>query len=105
MEDETTMALPMGERELVKIFADFSKWQQSQWNLEARHKTITSKATSIVHCDGKLSAQTRNYLYDIDMLLPQFIEEPDSIIEIVKKTTSGALNREIQRFISPTLFR
>ena len=38
----------------------------------------------------------RNYVYDIDLLIPQLIEELDSII---KKTTTGALNREIQRFI------
>ena len=41
----------------------------------------------------------RNYLYDIDLLLPQFTHEPDSIIEIVIKSASGALNHEIQRFI------
>ena len=44
--------------------------------------------------------QTRNYLYDIDLLLSQFIQEPDTIIKIVKKTASGALNNEIQRFIT-----
>ena len=98
MEDETTMVLPTGERELVKIFSDFSKQQQTQWELKTKRKTIASNAASIVHCNGKLSSQTRSYLCDIDMLLPQFIQEPGAI-KIVKKTASGTLNRDIQRFI------
>ena len=87
-----------GDSELVKIFADFSQHQQSQWDLETKFKIITSKAASIVHCDGERSSQTRNYLYDL--LIPQISQEPNAIIKIIKKTASGALNREIHRFIS-----
>ena len=88
------------ESELVKIFDDFSQWQQSQWNLETKQKLIASEAASIVYCDGELSSQTRNYLYDIDLLIPHFTQEPDTIIKIVKKTAGRALNHEIQRFIT-----
>ena len=68
MEEDT-----IGENELIKIFPDFFKQQQSQLDLETKNKIIASKAASIVHCDGKLFSQTRNYLYDIDLLLLQFI--------------------------------
>ena len=95
------MATP-ADQDLDRIFADFSKRQQNQWNQETKQKKIASKAATIVHCDGELSAQTRNFLYDIDLLSPQFEQDPEAIIIIVKKTATGALHREIQIFLSDT---
>ena len=89
-----------GEKELAKLFETFSEKQQKQWDVETKRKLIASKASSIAKCDGELTSQTRNYLYDIDLLVPQFTQDPDSIITIVKKTASGSLGREIQRYIS-----
>ena len=60
MEEETAMALATGERELVKIFTKLSKGQQSQWDLETKHKIIPSKAASVVYCNSELSSQTMN---------------------------------------------
>ena len=99
METNIAMAVPM-DQDLVRIFADFSKCQQTQWDLETKRKRIASKAATIVHCDGELSSQTRNFLCDIDLLLPQFVHDPDAILTIVKKIATGALNLEIQRFLS-----
>ena len=89
-----------GEKNLTELFEDFSKNQQKQWDIEAKRQNIASKASSIVHCDGELSSQTRNYLYDIDLLVPQFTKDPEAIIRIVQKTATGSLGREIQRYIS-----
>ena len=66
MDEDTTMVLATGEKELVKIFADFSKRLQSQWDLATKRKIIAFKAASIIHCDGELATLPRNYLYDVD---------------------------------------
>ena len=93
-----TMA--MDTSDLAGILSDFSTKQQKQWDQDRRRKRISTLASTISHCDGELSSQTRNYLYDIDLLVSQFSEDADAIIQIVKRTAKGSLGREIQRFIS-----
>ena len=59
--------------------------QQSQWDLETKWTIIASKAASIIHCDGELSFQTRNYLYDMCYSLPR-ITTANSVINAPENT-------------------
>ena len=64
---------------------------------KAKRKNISR---SIQKCDGELSTQIRNFFYDIDMILPRFAGDNKAILKIVTKTSTGALSREIQHYVT-----
>ena len=46
-----------------------------------------------------VSAQTRNFLYDIDLILPQLPNDNAGILHVISRVTCGPLRREVLRFI------
>lgn len=82
------------------ILSEFTQKQDKQWVTEARRHRIAAAAGNIIHCDGELSSQTRNYLYDIDLLIPQFQNDMEAVVQIVKRTVTGSLGREVLRYIA-----
>ena len=63
---------------LVGLYNDFKTVQTTfhtqqaqQWQAQQRKDKLRGLSESLTPCDGELSSQTRNFLYDIDLLLPQ----------------------------------
>ena len=50
-------------------------------------------------CDGEVGNQLRNYLYDVELILPQYEGDSGAVLSILRRTTSGALRREINRYV------
>ena len=74
--------------------------QQNQWHDERRKEKLKGLSKQITPCDGEVSAQTRNYLYDIELLRPQLQGDYGDMIYIVGRTACGALRREIERYLA-----
>ena len=74
--------------------------QREQWRLQRRKEKINSLCTGLTPCDGEVSSQLRNYLYDVDLLGPVVDNENAAILDVVARTTSGPLRREVQRFLA-----
>ena len=74
--------------------------QKEQWRLQRRKDKLNSLCAGLHTCDGELSNQLRNYLYDIELLQPSVNRDNKAILDIVARTTSGPLWREVQRYLS-----
>ena len=85
--------------EIGTILSQFTQRQYKKWTTEARHYRIAATTSTFLHCDSELSSQTRNYLYDIDLLIPQLQNDMDALIPIVKGTVTSSLGREVFRYI------
>ena len=79
---------------------EFQQLQKQEWDYQKRRNKISGICSSIQKCDGELSTQIRNFLYDIDMIVPRFEGDHKAILKIVTKTSTGALAREIQRYVT-----
>mgnify|MGYP000574431695 FL=1 len=91
---------------LVGLYNDFKAvqtafhtQQSGQWQAQQRKDKLRALSESLTPCDGEISAQTRNFLYDVDLLLPQLVNDNAGVLLIATRATCGPLRREILRFI------
>ena len=75
------------------ILSQFTQKQDKQWVTEARRHRIAVAARNIIHYDSELSFQTRGN-YDIDLIIPQFQNDMDTVVQIVKRRITDSINRE-----------
>ena len=73
--------------------------QREQWQRQARKERLNGMCAGLTTCDGEVSTQTRNYLYDVQLLSPALANDHAGVIHIHSKTTAGPLRREIQRYL------
>ena len=91
---------------LVGLYNDFKAvqtafhtQQSGQWQAQQRKDKLRALSESLTPCDGEISTQTRNFLYDIDLLLPQLQNDNAGVLLIATRATCGPLRRELLRFI------
>ena len=96
---EVTAGLTGLFQEFKDAQVQFQADQREQWAHQRRKDKLRALTQSLTPCDGELSSQTRNFLYDIDLILPQFERDNSGILKVVTRATSGALRREILRYL------
>ena len=61
---------------------------------------VKEQVKTVKTCDGTVAAEVREYIEDVELSIPLLNGIQGGMIELVTKTVTGSLRKEVERFLA-----